>query len=504
MAELDRMRNEKRDAAFRKMGLTPPGASADRSAAPPPSPSTAATHTQTGGRTRGGTLRQPPARRERSHDPLTNKILNRAREAGYPPSVTVPIRPKAPKPPSRPDHPKDRVLKAIGELGNRAAAGPSATARIVTQTPDVHPHPQTARDQIDQFHTTATPAPARLAAAGAWPGLPGRAIKRFMEVLLPAAIGVAVVSFVLTGGVLQLLRRRAILDHPNDRSSHSVATPRGGGIAVLAVVLGAWAVTAFGGARAADPGLVAVLVVAFGLGVVSWRDDLVSLPPWLRFLAQAAAVAAVLWTSADARPVFQGLLPGWLDIALAAFCWLWFVNLFNFMDGIDAISGVEAVAIAIGLIVAAAIASADLPIWPPLSLAAATLGFLWWNRPPARIFLGDVGSIPLGFLLGWLLLEAARAGLWAAALILPLYYLADASLTLARRGFRGEKVWRAHREHFYQRAVQAGRSHGAVAKAVLVADLALIALAAFSVVQPWLALAGAVIVVAGLMRWMVR
>ena len=147
---------------------------------------------------------------------------------------------------------------------------------------------------------------------------------------------------------------------------------------------------------------------------------------------------------------------------------------------------------------------AGLDPWLGASAAAAMLGFLWWNRPPARIFLGDVGSIPLGFLLGWLLLKAAAAGHWAPALILPLYYLADATVTLLRRAVRREKVWQAHREHFYQQAVRHGRDHGAVSAAVAGANLALIALAALALVHPWPALAAAIVVVVALIQWMRR
>src|SRR5690606_27746163 len=107
-----------------------------------------------------------------------------------------------------------------------------------------------------------------------------------------------------------------------------------------------------------------------------------------------------------------------------------------------------------------------------LAVAGAAFGFLPWNWQPARIFLGDVGSVPLGYALGWLLLSLAAAGAWAAALILPLYYLADATLTLMRRLARGERVWQAHREHFYQRATQAGRSHAAVVSLVAAAAAA--------------------------------
>src|SRR3546814_8785143 len=123
---------------------------------------------------------------------------------------------------------------------------------------------------------------------------------------------------------------------------------------------------------------------------------------------------------------------------------------------------------------------------------------------PAKVFLGDVGSVPLGFLLGWLLLGLAAAGHWAAALILPLYYLADATITLGCRALRREKIWQAHREHFYQRAVQRGRSHATVSRAVFGVNACLAALALASLTAPWMALVAAALVVAGLLAWMAR
>jgi len=146
------------------------------------------------------------------------------------------------------------------------------------------------------------------------------------------------------------------------------------------------------------------------------------------------------------------------------------------MDGIDGITGTEAAAIGIGLLL---FASAGTGADPGLAMLAAAmigaaLGFLVWNWSPARIFLGDVGSAPLGYLVGFLLLDLVIRGFWKVALILPLYFLADASITLARRLLRGERVWRAHREHFYQLAVRAGLSHAAVVERVIAADLVLI------------------------------
>jgi UDP-N-acetylmuramyl pentapeptide phosphotransferase/UDP-N-acetylglucosamine-1-phosphate transferase len=177
-----------------------------------------------------------------------------------------------------------------------------------------------------------------------------------------------------------------------------------------------------------------------------------------------------------AGPVFQGwLMPG-LDTVAAALLWVWFINLFNFMDGIDGLAGSEAAAIGLGLLLFAGFGAGHDPAVAAAaaSVAAAAIGFLVWNWAPARIFLGDVGSVPLGYVLGFLLLDQASRGHWKIALILPLYFLADATITLLRRLWRGERVWQAHREHFYQRAVQRGLGPAAVVRRVIAADIVLI------------------------------
>ena len=233
-----------------------------------------------------------------------------------------------------------------------------------------------------------------------------------------------------TGVMVRVLARRRILDHPNERSSHVQATPRGAGLAVVGVLIVAWAAVA---ALVPDTRLPVawVLAGALLLAVVSWRDDLKSLPALPRLAAQAVAVLAGLMTFGGDALVFQGLLPFWADRLVAALAWLWFVNLFNFMDGIDGLAGTETAAIGLGLALLVLLVGGDAALFAlALALAGAAFGFLPWNWHPARIFLGDVGSVPLGYLLGWLLLSVAAAGYWAAALILPLYYLADATLTL--------------------------------------------------------------------------
>lgn len=288
------------------------------------------------------------------------------------------------------------------------------------------------------------------------------------------AFGVACAA---TGALPGLLARYAVIDLPNERSSHVAPTPRGGGIAVAGAIALVWLI-------AAPPDHMPILFLGLALGLTGWWDDVKGLPAALRLALQIAAVA-LGFMIVDIGPVFQGLLPPALDRAVAALAWIWFVNLFNFMDGIDGIAGIEAAAIGLGLAIVAMLAENSWPSLPAASVAGAALGFLVWNWPPARIFLGDVGSQSLGYLLGFLLLRAAAEGHWAVAFVLPLYFVADATVTLLRRLARREAVWRAHRSHFYQRAVQAlGGAHRPVLLRVLALDLGLLALAAIAAFAP--------------------
>jgi UDP-N-acetylmuramyl pentapeptide phosphotransferase/UDP-N-acetylglucosamine-1-phosphate transferase len=316
------------------------------------------------------------------------------------------------------------------------------------------------------------------------------------RLLLLVVAGVAfIVSCLGTRLLVTVLRRGAVLDRPNERSSHVMPTPRGGGIAVIGTSVVAWLM--LWGAGLVPLSAVVVAFGAAGLVVVSWLDDLRGLSPGLRLLAQFAAVAAGILALPQGA-IFQGWLPPALDRIAATLLWVWFVNLFNFMDGIDGIDGGEAAAIGIGIVLVAG-GSHDLAA-PAVAIAAAALGFLVWNWAPARIFLGDVGSVPLGYLLGFLLYQLALRGAWQAALILPLYFLADATLTLLRRLARGERVWQAHREHFYQRAVQRGLGHAAVVLRVTAANVVLVA-CSWAAAQGWgfAALAVAVLTVAVLL-----
>jgi UDP-N-acetylmuramyl pentapeptide phosphotransferase/UDP-N-acetylglucosamine-1-phosphate transferase len=315
------------------------------------------------------------------------------------------------------------------------------------------------------------------------------------QALIFAAL--AATAFIGTGALLPFLRARAILDHPNERSSHDNPTPKGGGIVVVSVVLVAW----IGVGHFIEAGIFTSWIIpgaAMTLAVVSWVDDLRGLPPVIRLLAQIAAVTAILVLSPESGQFFQGLLPNPFDILVAGLLWVWFINLFNFMDGIDGITGVEALIIGLGI----GLLGGETALFGVI-IAGPALGFLKWNWHPAKVFMGDVGSIPLGFLLGWLLLDLAAAGHWAAALILPAYYLFDATITLIRRALKGEKVWLAHRQHFYQQAVQRGLSHAKISAAILGLGAALVGLAWIST-QGWVlpALAAAIVISLGFLRFL--
>ncbi|MGH6976875.1 MAG: MraY family glycosyltransferase, partial [Stellaceae bacterium] len=303
-------------------------------------------------------------------------------------------------------------------------------------------------------------------------------------IVLAAGFG----SAILTALMRDWLRRSAVLDRPGERSSHASPVPRGAGLAVVAALAVAWLALAARGAM--PPEAVVVAFVTAALALLSFVDDLRGLPIVFRLAAHfVAALIALALFPRDAL-VFQGVLPLPLDRAAAALLWVWFVNLYNFMDGIDGITGIETVCIGLGVAAVSFVGGGGLAAAALVTVAVA-LGFLRFNWQPASVFLGDAGSVPLGYVMGWLLLVLARDGHWAPALILPLYYLADATVTLARRARRGDALWQAHRDHFYQRALR-GNDHAAVARLVLAGDIGLIALALLALARPLIALGLAV------------
>jgi UDP-N-acetylmuramyl pentapeptide phosphotransferase/UDP-N-acetylglucosamine-1-phosphate transferase len=292
-------------------------------------------------------------------------------------------------------------------------------------------------------------------------------------------IAAAILSAVLIFLLLPLLRRHA-LAQPNARSSHREPTPQGGGIAVVAatIVITLGCVGVLGEASsAAAIEVFTVLAASALIAVVGGIDDLRPMPVAPRLLLQMLAIGiAIAAMPTDLR--IAPLMPWWGERLCLLIALVWFVNLVNFMDGIDWMTVAEVVPLTASIVLMGGLAAMPPPATIlALALLGAMLGFAPFNKPVARLFLGDVGSLPVGLLLGWLLLQLARGGEPAAALLLPLYYLADASVTLIRRIAAGEPFWRAHRSHFYQRAGDKGYGVRDIVGRVFVTNLALAGLA---------------------------
>ncbi|KRR14284.1 glycosyl transferase [Bradyrhizobium valentinum] len=298
-----------------------------------------------------------------------------------------------------------------------------------------------------------------------------------------AAVPAALLSGVLTWAIRPLLLRIA-LAKPNARSSHRVPTPQGGGIAVIAATLiAAAAVIAFAGAvEMRIP--VAVFGATLFVAAIGFADDVKSIPVVPRLLLQGAAVAAVILAAPENLRIVSAC-PFWLERGLLLLAGLWFVNLVNFMDGLDLMTVAEIVPVTGALVLLGWLAELPAPATVvAAALFGAMLGFAPFNRPVAKIFLGDVGSLPIGLLIGWCLLQLAWHQHITAALLLPLYYLADATVTLFRRMARREPFWAAHRTHFYQRATDNGFSVSRVVSEVFALNVMLAALAIGSAMTP--------------------
>lgn len=299
-----------------------------------------------------------------------------------------------------------------------------------------------------------------------------------------------IASAALCAGLTKLmfpLMRRYALARPNALSSHKMPTPQGGGMAVIAslVVIMALAITLGVFDRETNWHLIGILSATMFMAVLGAVDDIRPLPVFPRLVAQFFAVALMLYCLPPGARVLPDFVPTYAEQALLLMGSLWFVNLTNFMDGIDWITVVEVVPVATGVAVLLFMIDGELSIiLAALVLAGTMVGFAPYNRHPAKLFLGDDGSLPIGLLLSWMLIALASAGHLAAAFLLPLYYIADATITLLRRWHRGETLSEGHRSHFYQIAVdRSGLTVPEVTTRIFFLNLVLAGLACLTVWQ---------------------
>lgn len=290
--------------------------------------------------------------------------------------------------------------------------------------------------------------------------------------LVPA---VAFISLSLTAVLRRYALHRSIIDIPNARSSHSVPTPRGGGLSIVVAFLAV--IPFFGWAQLVPLQTLVALGGAGGfVAMIGFMDDHGHVPARWRLVAHFSAAAwALFWIGGLPPLVIYGwtLDIGWIGHGLGVVYLVWMLNLYNFMDGIDGIASIEALCSCLGACVLYWIGGFGGIYWPPLILAMAVIGFLYWNFPPARIFMGDAGSGFLGITLGVISLQAAWISpqlLWGWLILLGVF-IVDATFTLIRRLIQGQKVYEAHRTHAYQYASRKAGKHLPVTLAVAAINL---------------------------------
>lgn len=291
--------------------------------------------------------------------------------------------------------------------------------------------------------------------------------KMTLWLLLPVA---TILSLVLTGALRKYALSRSLLDVPNARSSHQLPTPRGGGVAIVLSFLVTIPLLGVTG-DVSWSWLIAVMGAGFSVAVIGFLDDHGHIAARWRLLGHfSAALWALYWLGGLPSVTMFGFSidMGWVGNILAALYLVWMLNLYNFMDGIDGLASVEALCVCLVVSLIYYLTGHSGLIWLPALLGMAVVGFLYWNFPVARIFMGDAGSGFLGMALGVLSIQAAWQApqlLWAWLVLLGVF-IVDATFTLVRRLIRGDKVYEAHRSHGYQFASRQVGKHVPVTLAV--------------------------------------
>ncbi len=310
-----------------------------------------------------------------------------------------------------------------------------------------------------------------------------------------------IASYLFTRVLINLLPKYGMVDVPSTRRVHDRETPRGGGVAFVVIfgtLLPLFEYCMFG---KFDRSLV-ILQIFFPISLVSFWDDISHVVIPIRLLIHVlCSFLAIMWLI-HPNPILRYEIPVYLDLTIAAFALLTFLNLYNFLDGIDGITVSETAHLSFTIIILCflgydIIPNVDMVIIITTIILGWSIGFFYFNWQPAKIFLGDAGSISLGFLLGICLLTVASAStkLFAACVIASLYYVADGGLTILIRIVKGERIWEPHLQHFFQKSVRKGRSHERVVKRIIKCNLLLMIFSVGSLYYPIISIIGALIVV---------
>ncbi|MBN9542711.1 MAG: glycosyltransferase family 4 protein [Alphaproteobacteria bacterium] len=279
---------------------------------------------------------------------------------------------------------------------------------------------------------------------------------------IPLVFSILIASMVISyWGIFFLLKylaKNSILDIPNERSNHKVPTPRGAGLALLASVTLLWPVFGAYFIYSFEYNLIMTTAVAI-LGVVSFMDDKKPLKPGVRLGVHIAVASFTIFLLMPQRNVLlPENVPVLVEKLMLIICMAYFVNIYNFMDGIDGITAVNTITVLLGMSVFAYVSGiGENYIYLSGLIIGFCFAFLIFNWHPAKIFLGDVGSVPLGYLVGAFALYLAYHGYLWQAMLINAYYILDATITILIRLKNKENILEAHSKHFYQKAVRSGK-----------------------------------------------
>jgi UDP-N-acetylmuramyl pentapeptide phosphotransferase/UDP-N-acetylglucosamine-1-phosphate transferase len=280
---------------------------------------------------------------------------------------------------------------------------------------------------------------------------------------------------------IKILAKTKTIDIPNERSNHIRPTPKGAGIGIIASLLIVYyiffPITDF---------IFSVSILL--LCIISFINDNKQISIFIRLLIQIILAIIVLfyWPPLENLSLLETIIPSWLELIITLLFIIWMTNLFNFMDGIDGISCIQCIIIGFGAGFCLFLSQDINKIENVLAgfFIGSGTAFLIWNWQPSKVFLGDAGSVPIGFINAILFLLLFQNGLWYVAIILNSYYLADSSITLLKRILKKEKPWQAHKSHFYQKAIQNGYSHSKVCLIIATHGALLIVISFLASINP--------------------
>lgn len=308
-------------------------------------------------------------------------------------------------------------------------------------------------------------------------------------------------SFILTRILVSIMPKLGIVDIPSKRRAHEQATPRGGGLAFILIFSIALPVFEYI-MRGTYSGSADILQIFLPISLISFWDDVSHvMVPMRLFVHVLCASLAVMWL-VHPSTILHYEIPMSLDLAIGTFALLTFLNVYNFLDGIDGITVSESIHLSTTILLLCIfrydiIPNVDIVIMVATIILGWSIGFIYFNWQPAKIFLGDVGSISIGFLLGVCLLTiaSANAKLFAACVIAALYYIADGGITILIRLVKGEKIWEPHLQHFFQKAVRKGHSHKKVVQRIMKCNILLMLFAVNALYYPVLSIISAILIV---------